>query len=167
MDFIELVKKRRSIRKYKPDKIPKKLLEYVIEAARLAPSWGNRQPWKFIIVTDRMLKKKITMRDWAAEAPIVLVGIADPKLSGTRSDKQYYLLDMGIAIEHMMLAAAELGLGTCWIGGQFNEDAIREILKIPNQYRVVALTPLGYPDEKPSPKERKDAKEIIIHERWQ
>ncbi len=167
MDFIELVKQRRSIRKYKSDKIPEKQLEYVIEAARLAPSWGNRQPWKFIIVTDQMLKKKITMRDWAAEAPIVIVGIADPKLSGTRSDKHYYLLDMGIAMEHMILAAAELGLGTCWIGGQFNEDAIREILKIPSQYRVVALTPLGYPDEKPSPKERKDAKEIIIYERWQ
>ena len=167
LDFIEIVKKRRSIRRYKPDQIPEKQLNYVIEATRLAPSWANRQPWKFIIVTDQVLKRKITMRDWAAEAPIVIVGIADPKISGTRSDKHYYLLDMGIAMEHMMLAAAELGLGTCWIGGQFNEDAIREILKIPSQYRVVALTPLGYPDEEPFPKERKNVQEIIIHETWQ
>jgi len=167
LDFIEIVKKRRSIRRYKPDQIPEKQLNYVIEATRLAPSWANRQPWKFIIVTDQVLKRKITMRDWAAEAPIIIVGIADPTISGTRADKQYYLLDMGIAMEHMMLAAAELGLGTCWIAGQFNEDIVRETLKIPDQYRVVALTPLGYPDEKPSPKERKDIKEIIINETWQ
>jgi len=166
LDFIEIVKKRRSIRKYKIDQISEKQLKYVIEAARLAPSWANRQSWKFIIVTDQMLKRKITMRDWAAEAPIVIVGIADPKLSGTRADKHYYLLDMGIAMEHMMLAAAELGLGTCWIGGQFNEDIVRETLKIPRQYRVVALMPLGYPDEEPSPKERKEVKDIIINETW-
>ena len=114
-----------------------------------------------------MLKRKIIMRDWAAEAPIVIVGIADPKLSGTRADKHYYLLDMGIVMEHMMLAAAELGLGTCWIGGQFNEDTVRETLKIPSQYRVVALTPLGYPDEEPSPKTRKAIEEIVTHETWQ
>jgi len=167
LDFIEIVKKRRSIRKYKSDQIPEKQLKYVIEAARLAPSWANKQPWKFIIVTDQVLKRKITMRDWAAEAPIVIVGIANPTLSGTRADKHYYLLDMGIAMEHMMLAAAELGLGTCWIGGQFNEDIVRDTLKIPDQYRVVALTPLGYSDEKPSLKERKDVKEIIINETWQ
>jgi len=79
LNFIELVKKRKSIRKYKPDQIPEKQLKYIIEAARLAPSWANKQPWKFIIVTNQMLKRKITMRDWAAEAPIVIVGIAEPK----------------------------------------------------------------------------------------
>jgi len=74
---------------------------------------------------------------------------------------------MGIVMEHMMLAAAELGLGTCWIGGQFNEDTVRETLKIPSQYRVVALTPLGYPDEGSSPKTRKAIEEIVTHETWQ
>ena len=166
VEFIELVKMRKSIRKYKSDIIPEEKLNYIIEAARLAPSWKNSQPWRFIIVTKEELKKKITSRDWAAEAPIIIVGVADPTLSGTRENKQYYLVDMGIAMEHMMLAATELGLGTCWIGLRFNEEIVKETLKIPEQYQVVAITPLGYPDEKPSLKTRKNREEIVHQETW-
>ena len=166
LEFIELVKMRKSIRRYKPDSIPEEKLNYVLEAARLAPSWKNSQPWRFIIVTKEEVKKKITTRDWAAEAPIIIVGVADPTISGTRENKQYYLVDMGIAMEHMMLAATEVGLGTCWIGLRFNEEIVKETLKIPEQYQVVAITPLGYPDEKPSPKTRKNAEEIVHRETW-
>ena len=166
LEFIELVKMRKSIRKYKPDNIPEEKLKYIIEATRLAPSWKNSQPWRFIVVTKEELKKKITTRDWVAEAPIIIVGVADPTLSGTRENKQYYLVDMGIAMEHMVLAATELGLGTCWIGLRFNEETVKDTLKIPKQYQVVAITPLGYPDEKPSPKTRKNAEEIVHKETW-
>lgn len=128
LEFNELVKKRKSIRKYKPNQIPEEQLKYVIEAARLAPSWKNSQPGRFVPVTKEELKKKITTRDWAAEAPVVIVGVADPTLSGAREDKQYYLVNLGNAMEHMMLAATELGLCTCWIGLRFNEQTVKETL---------------------------------------
>ena len=103
---MDLVLKRRSIRKYKPDPVPEEKLKYVLDAARLAPSWGNRQCWKYIIVTDEALRKKIIERnlpppvegrpmrprDWAAQAPIIIVGCADPTKSGNKEEKQYYLL---------------------------------------------------------------------------
>ena len=113
MGFMDIALKRRSIRKYKPDHIPEEKLKYVLEAARIAPSWGNRQCWKYIIVTDEALRKKIIERisppsppaggspirprDWAAQAPIIIVGCADPTRSGNKEEKQYYLLDMGIS----------------------------------------------------------------------
>ena len=133
MDFIDLVQKRRSVRKYKSDPVPEEKLNYILEAARTAPSWGNRQCWKYIIVTNEALRKKIIVRseapsvgvgtstarsgrrprrsrDWIAQAPIIIVGCADPTQSGNKEEKPYYLLDMGISMEHLMLAAAEQGL---------------------------------------------------------
>jgi len=161
MDVFEAIRVRRSIRKYKPDPVPESVLKEVLEAARLAPSWANRQCWRFIVVKDREKRKKITLRDWAAEAPIVIVGCADPTASGTKFNQQYYMLDMGIAMEQLMLAATEHGLGTCWIGGQFDEPTVKQVLNIPEGLRVVALTPLGYPDEKPEAKPRKSLSEIV------
>jgi len=182
MEFLNLVFKRRSIRKYRPDPIPEDKVKYVLEAARIAPSWGNRQCWKYIIVTDVALRKKLVERespplprtdgrsvrprDWAAHAPIMIVGCADPSKSGDKDGKPYYLLDMGISMEHMMLAAAEQGLGTCWIGGGFDEKIVKEALGIPMDIRVVALTPLGYPDEVTEPKLRKTLEEITSRNHW-
>jgi nitroreductase len=166
MSFLELVKKRRSIRRYKPDCIPHETLEYVLEAGRLAPSWGNRQCWRFIVVTDPEKKKAISTRDWVAEAPVIIVGCAYTELSGTKFGQQYYMLDMEICMEHMILAAAEKGLGTCWIGGQFDEKKVKEALCVPEKGRVVALTPLGYPAEIPDHKERKSLDEIVSYEKW-
>lgn len=165
MAFLELAKRRRSIRKYRPDPVPQEKLEYVLEAARWAPSWGNRQCWRFIVVTDEGKRRAIATREWAAEAPAIIVGCANPSLSGSKFEQQYYMLDMGIAMEHLMLAAAEQGLGTCWIGGQFDEETVKQALKIPHDVRVVALTPLGYPAETPSPKVRKGLDEIVKYER--
>ncbi|MFQ6053595.1 MAG: nitroreductase family protein [Candidatus Bathyarchaeia archaeon] len=166
MEFLELVRKRRSIRRYKSDPVPQWKLEYILEAARLAPSWGNRQCWRFIVVADEERRRAVTTREWQAEAPLVIVGCAYPSLSGSRFGQQYYMLDMGIAMEHMVLAAAEKGLGTCWIGGQFDEEAVKRVLGIPEDVRVVALTPLGYPAETPRPKGRKKTEEIVSYERW-
>ena len=190
MDFIELVKKRRSIRKYKSDPVPEEKLNYVLEAARIAPSWSNRQCWKYIVVTDEALRQKILMRseapsvevgtsfvnferkqrrprDWIAEAPIIIVGCADPTQSGNKEEKPYYLLDMGISMEHLILAAAEQGLGTCWIGLLFNESIVKEALGIPEDIHVVALTPLGYPDEMTELKSRKTLEEIMCRNKWE
>ncbi|MFH0897089.1 MAG: nitroreductase family protein [Candidatus Bathyarchaeota archaeon] len=183
MAFMDLVMKRRSIRKYKLDPIPEDELRYVLEAARMAPSWGNRQCWKYIIVIDEALRKKIIERafplpppaegrsirprDWVAQAPIIIVGCADPAKSGNKEEKQYYLLDMGISMEHLMLAAAERGLGTCWIGGGFDENVVKEALGIPKEIRVVALTPLGYPDEITEPRPRNTLVEITNRNHWE
>ncbi|MFQ6077240.1 MAG: nitroreductase family protein [Candidatus Bathyarchaeia archaeon] len=166
MELMEAIRKRRSIRRYKPDPVPEEKIRHVLEAARLAPSWANRQCWRYIIVTDEALKREITMRDWAAQAPVIIVGCADPRRSGTRADKQYYLLDMGISMEHLILAATEQGLGTCWIGGQFDEEAVKEALGIPEEIRVVALVSVGYPDEEPEPKTRKSLEEITSRNQW-
>ena len=182
MDFMNLALKRRSIRKYKPESVPEEKLKYVLEAARIAPSWGNRQCWNYIIVTDEFLRKKIVesssppsppvggrparSRDWIAQAPIIIVGCADPTKSGNKEGKEYYLLDMGITMEHVMLAAAEQGLGTCWIGGGFDETVVKEALGIPEDIRVVALTPLGYPDEATEPRPRKSLEEMTSRNHW-
>ena len=166
MDFMDLVKKRRSIRKYKPEPVPKEDIEYILEAARQAPSWANRQCWRYIVVSDEATRKKITMREWAAKAPIVIVGCGDPTKAGNLDGRPYYMLDMGISMEHLVLAAAEKGLGTCWIGGQFDEKVVREALGIPESHRVVALTPLGYPDESPAAKDRKPLAELVTWEKW-
>ena len=166
MELMKAIRDRRSIRKYKPDPVPEKEIGYVLEAARLAPSWGNRQCWRYIVVTDEALRKRITQRDWAAQAPVVIVGCADPAKAGNKDGKPYYMLDMGISMEHLMLAATERGLGTCWIGGQFDEKTVKEALGVPENIRVVALTPLGYPDEAPPAKERKSMGETISRNKW-
>ncbi|HIH88278.1 TPA: nitroreductase [Candidatus Bathyarchaeota archaeon] len=166
MEFMDVVKKRRSIRKYKPDRVPKAEIEYVLEAARLAPSWANRQCWRYIVVTDEATRKRITMTEWAAKAPVVIVACGDPSKAGNRDGKPYYMLDMGISMEHLVLAASEHGLGTCWLGGQFDEKTVREALGVPESHRIVAMTPLGYPDESPPAKERKPLPELATWEKW-
>lgn len=166
MELMEVMRNRRSIRKYKAKPVPENDIEYVLQAARIAPSWANRQCWSYIVVTDEDLRKKITMRDWAAQAPVVIVGCADPTKAGDKDGKPYYMLDMGISMEHLILAAAEKGLGTCWLGGQFDEKTVKETLGVPDNIRVVALTPLGYPDESPPPKERKSLEEMTHRNRW-
>jgi len=166
MELMETVRRRRSIRKYKAEPVPEEDIDYVLEAARLAPSWGNKQCWRYIVVTDETLRKKMTVRDWAAQAPVIVVGCADPTKAGDKDGKPYYMLDVGSSMEHLILAASERGLGTCWIGGQFDEKAVKEALNIPENIRVVALTPLGYPDEDPAPKERKSLSEMVTRNKW-
>ena len=166
MDLMDVIRNRRSIRKFKKTQVPKEDIEYVLEAARLAPSWGNRQCWRYIIVTEEKLRKKITIRDWAAEAPIIIVGCADPTKAGNKAGKPYYMLDMGISMEHLILAAHDRGLGTCWLGGQFDEEIVREALGVPESHRVVALTLLGYPDEDPQAKNRKPLVELFSWNKW-
>ena len=163
---MDVVRERRSVRKYKPDPVPRAEVEYVLEAARLAPSWANRQCWRYIVITDEATRKKITMTEWAARAPVIIVGCGDPSKAGNRDGKPYYMLDMGISMEHLILAAAERGLGTCWLGGQFDEKVVREVLGVPESHRIVAMTPLGYPDESPPARGRKTMSELATWEMW-
>lgn len=165
---MDLVKKRRSIRKYKPDPISDQELKEILEAARLAPSSKNRQCWQYIIVTDQSIKEKIvaTGMEWISEAPVIVVACADPALSAHKPGMDYFMLDIGISLEHLILAAANLGIGTCWIG-TFDEKTVKEALGIPDEIRVVAYTPLGYPREKKGQVfARKPLRDICCYERY-
>ena len=167
MEFMEVVRQRRSVRKYRPDPVPQARLDHILEAARLAPSWANGQCWAFVVVTDAKIRHELGQagNPWISDAPVIVVACADPKHSGTKEDQQYYLVDVGIAMEHLVLAAADQGLGTCWIGW-FDEPRVKRALGIPADLRVVALTPLGYPDEAPEPRPRKTLGEIVRRDRW-
>lgn len=162
MKFGEVVTKRRSIRKYKDTPVPKESIIKVLEAARIAPSAGHRQPWHFIVVQDRETVDKLAgSRKWAAAAPVMIVGLADPEASPI-----WCYNDLGIAFEHIVLAATDLGLGTCWMGKMRQDAEIKQLLGIPDELKVIALTPLGVPDETPGPKARKDIDEIVSWERY-
>ena len=165
MDVLEAVKTRRSIRKYRPEPIPDDKLEMIFEAARQAPSAGNRQPWHFIVVRD-VNRKKALARDannqsFLSEAAAIVAAVGDPEVSARWHEK-----DTMIALEHIVLAATALGYGTCWIGA-FDEDAVKRLLKVPVKMRVVALLPIGVPDEAPAPRPRKELPEIFFDEEWQ
>ncbi len=157
MEFDKVIKTRRSIRKYKGTPVPRESLMKILEAARIAPSAAHRQPWHFVVVGDKETIEKLAGRSkWAAEAPAMIVGLADPVAS-----PNWYLNDMGIAFEHIVLTATSLGLGTCWMGQTKRDAEVKEILGIPDELKVIALTPLGEPDEIKEPKERKSLEEIV------
>jgi len=175
MDILKAIKKRRSVRGYLDKIIPKQVLNRVLEAARLAPTAANKQPFKLVLVTDKLTKTKLVeasrKQTFIAEAPIVVVGCAFPeesyqKIGGTHTSEE---IDISIVFDHLMLQAAEEGLGTCWIGA-FDEAKVKEILNIPSNVRVVGLTPLGYPSGKEFKSgkhlERKPLSEIALHERY-
>jgi nitroreductase len=170
MDVFEAVQKRRSIRDYASTPIPKKKLRKILEAARLAPSASNIQPWHFIVVTNAEKRKKLAEAPYAKfleKSPIAIVGCGDQKAS-----PNWYMVDVAIAMQNMVLTATSENLGTCWIGS-FNEDQVKEMLKIPENFKVVALLAIGYPREKiaiPSEtysiKRRKPLNEIVSFEEY-
>jgi nitroreductase len=146
LDVFEAVQKRKSVRAYEPTPVPVEKLKKILEAARLAPSAGNAQPWQFIVVTAsekrRRIAKGCRFGRFLVESPVVIVGCADQKAS-----PRWHAIDTCIAMENLVLVATGEGLGTCWIG-TFNEKEIREMLKIPSHLKVIALLALGYPREK-------------------
>lgn len=169
MSVLEAIQKRQSIRKYKKEPIPENILRRVLEAARLAPSGKNLQPWKFILVRDEALKKKLAIASagqfFIAKAPVVIVACGFPDNCYSRLGRymKSWPVDVAIALEHLILQAQEEGLGTCWIGA-FEEREIKAILHIPEDVKALALTPLGYPDQKPSSRGRKPLEEIISYD---
>ncbi|MGA9189023.1 MAG: nitroreductase family protein [Methanosarcina sp.] len=162
MGVFDTIKDRRSIRTYKGERIPKDKLEKLLEAARLAPSAGNRQNWKFIVVENEQIKNQLVTASnnqaFVGTASHVIAGIGD-------STQKWHQVDLAIALEHIVLEAVELGLGTCWIGA-FNEDEVKKILKIPQDKKVVALLTVGVPAESPAAKPRKALEEIVAYNEY-
>jgi len=170
----ELIQKRRSVRRYAAKPVSREAIAQCLEAARLAPSACNSQPWKFIVVDKPALKDRIcdrifsglyAMNQFAKEAP-VLVAVVSEKMKFMASfgaqvrDTRYYLIDIGIAIEHFILQATELGLGTCWMGW-FDEKALKKELNIPGHKKIDIVFSLGYPaEDKIVPKNRKSLEAV-------
>jgi nitroreductase len=169
MDFQELIRMRRSIRGYKPEPIGEDVLHRVLGAGRIAPTAANLQPIHLILVTDadtRARMKAVYSRDWFHTAPAILVGCVEPAKAWQRADGfNSGELDVAIVMDHIILAAAEEGLGTCWVAA-FDEAKAKEILGIPADVRVVAMTPLGYPAAAPRPFARKRLEDLLHRERW-
>jgi nitroreductase len=169
MDFLELIKKRYSVRAYKSDPVEDEKLEQVLDAARLAPTASNRQPFQFIVIHTAGREselKRIYRAAWFSQAPLVICACAVPPQAWSRMDKKNYSeVDVTIAMDHLILAATELGLGTCWIAA-FDPVATRELLGLPEEVEPVAFTPLGYPADQPGVKHRKPLPDIVRYERW-
>ena len=165
MDILDLIKERRSVRSYKSDPIPQKSLDKILEAARFAPSARNSQPWKFILVSDSEKKKELAKaandQMFISEAPLIIVGVALDPEHLMPCDVYSYPVNLAIAMDHITLAACEQGLGTCWIGA-FSQQEAKNILNISDDNKIVAIMPIGFPADSPSPKKRKELKEIIV-----
>ncbi|MBZ4665305.1 nitroreductase family protein [Mahella sp.] len=172
MDFYDVISNRRAVRRYKEGIINDEALKRIMEATRRAPSWANRQCWRFILIKDRETMMKLgQIRSYRPDiscyekAGAIAVLCADPSASGEMNGKQYYMLDAGIAMEHLILAATAQGLGTCWIGA-IDEQPIKQLLHIPHQYRVIAFTPIGYADEQPPLRSRLPLDEVFHINKW-
>jgi len=169
VDFQQLIEKRYSVRRYKPDPVEKEKLEKILNAARLAPTAANLQPFQLIVVETKGREeelKRIYRADWFWKAPVVICICAVPSQAWSRMDnKNYGDVDATIAMDHLILAATELGLGTCWIAA-FDPTAAREVLGLPKGVEPIAFTPLGYPADRPSGKKRKPLTDLVRYGRW-
>jgi nitroreductase len=171
MEYYDVILARKSVRKYDPEPIPEKTLKKILEAGRIAPSAKNIQPWRFIVVKDPQMKKKVAEacnnQLFMADADVIVVGCALEKIAYGRMGGHLnsYPIDLAIALDHMILAATSEGLGTCWIGA-FSEEKVKEVLAVPDDVRVVALTPIGYPAERAKERPRKELKEIVSYDRY-
>jgi nitroreductase len=184
MDVIEAIATRRSIRRFSDKPVEEGILEPLLDAVRMSPSWANMQCWRFIIVRDPALRARISELTYVesfmapkgykanpskagvAEAPVLIVACADPQQSGELWGQQYYMADIGIAAQTLMLAAHSMGLGTVFVG-VFEEEKLRLLLGIPSHIRIVGLFPIGYPrDIKKEGPPRKPLGEIVCKEKW-
>lgn len=167
MELKQAIIKRQSIRDYEDKPVPEEKLTRVLEAARLAPSANNMQPWKFVVVTDSKRRQELARaanrQTFVGQAPVVIAAVATDPESIMSSGIPRYAVDVAIAVDHMTLAAVDEGLGTCWIGA-FSQQKVKEILNIPDKYRVVALLPLGFPRAETAIKLRKSLDEIVCLE---
>ena len=185
MDIFETIKKRRSIRKFTDSPVEDEKLQTILESIRHAPSWANLQCWRFIVIKDSSTKEKISELSFVesyfaplgykanpakkglTEAPVIIIICANPSQSGVLWDQHYYMTDVGIAVQNLMLTARALGLGTVFVG-VFDEAKIKNLLNIPPTIRIVGLIPIGYPkEEKKEGPPRKPLNEIVFYEKWE
>lgn len=169
MEFEDLIKERYSVRSYQPRPVEDEKLEKVLDAARLAPTAANKQPFQLIVVKTKGLEdelKRVYHADWFSQAPLVICACAVKSESWTRRDGRNYVdVDTTIAMDHLILAATNLGLGTCWIAA-FDAGAAREVLEIPDDVEPLLFTPLGYPADEIGTKTRKDLDELVRYQHW-
>ena len=164
MEFYEVVEARRSVRAYGDDPVEQDKLQRILKAARQAPSAANRQAFKFYVIRDEALRVEMLEaygQPWLADAPLIVCACTYPGRAWRRSDgKSYADVDLAIAMEHLVLAAAAEGLGTCWIGA-FKPDVVCRLLALPDDLEPVAMTPLGYPESLPPASPRKSLDDLV------
>jgi nitroreductase len=169
MTFKELIEQRYSVRSYRPDPVAEETLNGILHAARMAPTANNQQPFQLIVIHTQGREealKRIYNRDWFVEAPLVICACGLPDRAWRhKNGKNYVDVDVAIAMDHLILAATEAGLGTCWIAA-FDHQAARQVLGIPASVVPIAFTPLGYPADKPKPKERRPLGDLVRYEHW-
>ena len=181
MDTLEAINTRQSIRRYLDTPVEKDKIQALLEAAIRAPSAMNKQCWRFVAITDKetmvqLSKCHAAFNSWLKDAPAAVVVCADPKGSTEHNGLSYYMWDAALAMHNLVLAATDMGLGTCYLAA-YNEDKVKELLGVPDNIRVVCMTPLGYPTEKRSVGEklmkavagsskRKPVDEVAHWEKW-
>lgn len=181
MEFFKTLKARRSIRRFEPRPVPEDLLIQVLEAARLAPSGGNMQPWEFVIVREPENVRRVVQtthlgfdpgsgerQEWLSAAPVLVVACADLKRSASRYGElgaQVAVLDTAAAVQNMLLAAVDVGLGSCWVSG-FDAEALAGVLGLPGSVRPLAILPLGFPAASPGGPPRLALEDVTHGERF-
>jgi nitroreductase len=169
MNVMEAIRTRQSIRCYQDKPVEEEKLQQVLEAGRLAPSSANRQEWRFVVVRDAGTRIKLMSaaknQPFVGQAPVIIACCAQTDKHVMTCGEMCYSIDVAIAVDHITLAAWELGLGTCWIGA-FYADQVREILGIPEDMPVVELLTLGYPAKVPPKTDRLPMEQIVHWDRW-
>ncbi len=169
MEFERLIRERYSVRAYSNKPVEEQKLRKVLEAAVLAPTAANRQAFRLIVISTSGREeelKKIYPKEWFTQAPYVVCVCSLSSESWTRKDgKNYGEVDAAIVMDHVILAATDQGLGTCWVGA-FDPKAAREVLNLPPEAEPIAFTPLGYPADSPREKKRKSPEELVKYETW-
>jgi nitroreductase len=169
MEVMETIAARFSVRAYRPDPVDDQTLGRVLEAARLAPTAANHQPFRVIVVHTKGREAELARvyrPAWFTQAPLVLAVVSLPDVAWRRIDgKHYGDVDATIAMDHMILAAASMGLGTCWIAA-FDPAAARAVLGLPDEAEPIAFTPLGYPAQQARAKTRRPLEDLVRYERW-
>lgn len=148
MEFSDVIKYQTSVRDYSDKEVEEEKITFLLECGHLAPSYMNMQSCRLIVIKNKeiidLIAKTSLLNRWIKTAPILILACADPTISGSHKDKEYSTIDASIALEHIILAATDQGLGTCWIG-EFDEEKVKKLLEIPKRIRLIAFTPLGYP----------------------
>lgn len=169
---VEAIRIRRSVRKYEETAVSDEQINQVLESARYAESWANKQGWHILVVKSADTRAKLAAAlegnpgaKAVAQAPVLLAVCMDPAASGSLPGREYFMTDAGILMDHLMLEAADLGLGTVFIG-MFDEDKVREVLGVPAEFRIVGLTPLGVPAKIPGERPRNELGDIVHWETW-
>ena len=169
MDFQELIRIRRSIRAYHPTELAEDVLQRVLDAGRVAPTACNLQPFQLVVVTDPEVRAQFNTvynRSWFWQAPVLIAGCVEPDKAWVRNDGfNAAQLDLAIVMDHIILAATEEGLGTCWVCA-FDEAKAKEVLGVPANVRILAMTPLGYPAAEPVPFVRRPLRELVRKDHW-